>query len=180
MTATVPSVLSSKTRPAIVPSRRIVLPARWLLTLGLGAPVWFGRDASSPHHIDNARREAEQQEHNHPPRRDPEQPIKRPADPGADPDAGHELAGEPKSARISGCIGGRSTSARFGRFARPLPVDLIAETPEPRGESSLVSTLSRIVVVARVIGHLDATPAPLMIGFPAPSRPRGPYLLGQA
>jgi len=61
-----------------------------------------------------------------------------------------------------------------------LPAELITETPEPRGESSLVGmALSRIVAVARVVGHFDATRAPLTIRYPPPqSRADHTYWVG--
>ena len=101
-----------------------------------------------------------------------------PADGGTDQDPSHEFTREPEPARVSRCVGSRSTAVFFRRFTRPSVAKLIAETPEPRGESSLVGlAFGRIVAVVRVIGHVDATRAPLPIRFLAPSRPRGPYLL---
>src|SRR6266849_8697724 len=176
MTATVPYASSSRRRR---PTCRQVVSS--FLTLGRNAGTAPGRDACSPHHINHAGHEAEQQKYDQAPRRDPEHAVERPADAGAEQHRAHELAGKPKPARISRCISGRWTTTCFGRFVRPLPAESIAETPEPRGKSSLIGTaLFQIVAVARVIGHLDATCAPLTIRFPAPSRPRGPYLLGAA
>jgi hypothetical protein len=137
-------------------------------------------DTRRPDHIHHTGRKAEQQEHDQSPRRDPEKPVKRPANAGADQDPGYEFAGKPKPARVSRRIGGRSAGARFGRLARPVLAELIAETPEPRGESGLVgSALLRVVAVTRVTRHFDATCAPLTNRFPAPSRPAGQYLPGQ-
>src|SRR6266481_2480696 len=184
MTATVPYASSSRRRRPIC---RQVLSS---FTLGRNArlpalPRMRGRvgrrDACRPHHIHHAGHEAEQQKYNQAPRRDPEHAVERPADAGTEQHPAHELAGKPKPARISRCVSGRWTTTCFGRFVRPLLALSIAETPEPRGKSSLIGTaLFQIVAVARVIGHLDATCAPLTIRFPAPSRPRGPYLLGAA
>src|SRR5579859_4353231 len=96
------------------------------------------RGARGPYHIEDAGREAEHQEYHQPPRRDAEPPVECPADAGTYQDPGHEFNREPKSARKTGGIGARLTSGWFGRAARPLPVELIAETPQPRGESSLI------------------------------------------
>src|SRR5258708_35472820 len=128
MTATVPLLLhpDAAGRHAVT---------SFFSTFGRSGRIALRRNACRPHHIDDAGREAGQQERETPPRRDPEHAVECPADGGTDQDPGHELAGKPKPARISRCIGARSTSVCFGRLARPLPAELITETPEPRGKS---------------------------------------------
>src|SRR5262249_48899792 len=81
----VPSVLHPNVN---MPSGRIVV-----LTLG--------PNACRPHHIQDAGRKAEQQKHDHSPRRDPKYAVERPADGGANQDPGHKFAGKPKPARVS-------------------------------------------------------------------------------
>jgi len=171
MTATVPVHFPDDA--PITPSGRVIVPT---VRRTAGIAPW--RDACRPDHVHHTGRKAEQQKHDQPPGRDSEQPVKRPADAGTDHDPSYEFASEPKPARVSRRIGGRSAGARFKRLARPMPAELIAETPEPRGKSSLLgSALLRVVVATRVTRHFDATCAPLTNRFPAPSRPRGPYLL---
>jgi hypothetical protein len=114
------------------------------------------RDARGPDHVDDSRREAEQQKHDQPQRRGPDQPVERPADRGADQHAGNELGREPKAPRET-CraraprIGGRSTTVGFGGVARPFAAELITETPEPCGKGLVGWTLRR--VLARIVGH---------------------------
>src|SRR5262249_41168899 len=88
--------------------------------------------------------------------------VERPADGGTPQDPAHKFAGERDPTRVSRCIGGRSRTICFGRFVRPLRAELITETPEPRGKSSLVGWAPfSIVTVTRVISHVAATYAPL-------------------
>jgi hypothetical protein len=134
-------------------------------------------DACRPHHIHHSGRKAKQQKNDQPPRRDSKQSIKRPADGGTDQDPDDEFAGEPKTARVSRCIGGRLTAVRLRRFAQPVVAELIAETPESRGESGLVGS-ALFLIVTRIIRHFNVTCAVLTIRFPVPSRRAGPYLLG--
>jgi hypothetical protein len=155
-----------------MPSGRVVL-----LTVRPTARIVPRRDR--PHHIYHASRKAEQQKHDQPPRRDSQQAIKPPADASTDQDPAYEFAGEPKPARVSRRIGGRLAAARFRRLAWPVLAKPIAETPEPRGKSSLVGSAPlRIVAVTRVTRHFDATCAPLTNRFPAPLKAARTILAG--
>jgi hypothetical protein len=155
-----------------MPSGRVVF-----LTVRRTAGIVSRRHACRPYHIHHAGHKAEQQKHDQPPRRDAKQTIKRPADGGTDQDPGYEVAGKRKPARVSRRISGRFTATRFRPSAWPVLAKLITETPKPRGKSSLVGSALFQVVVARVIGHFDATRTPLTNPLPAPLRPPGPYLL---
>ena len=116
--------------------------------------------ARCPHHVENTRGEAEQQKHNHSPRRDSEPAIDQPADRRTDQDPGHELGREPKATRDRRRIGGRAlTQATFGRTVGMDVAEPFAETLEPRGERSLVRRrLFAIASFACVVGHAS-TPA---------------------
>jgi hypothetical protein len=155
-----------------MPSGRVVF-----LTLRRPTGTVPGCDTCSPHHIHHSGCKAKQQKHDQPPRRDSEQTVERPANEGADQDPGYEFAGEPKTARVSRRIGGRLTAVRLRRFARPAVAKLIAETPESRGESSLVGS-ALFLIVMRIVRHFDVTRAVLTNRFPVPSKRAGPYLLG--
>ena len=50
------------------------------------------------HHVEDAGGEAEQEKHDHPPRRDSEPLVERPADERADQDTGDQFGGEPEAA----------------------------------------------------------------------------------
>jgi hypothetical protein len=155
-----------------------IMPSGCVILLTVRPTAGIVPRRNRPYHIHHAGCKAEQQKHDQPPRPDSEQPVEHPADTGTGQDRGYEFAGKPKPARVSRPIGGRLTAARLRRFARPVLTELIAETPKPRGKSSLLGSALLRVVATRVIRHFDATCAPLTNRFPVPSRPRGPYLLG--
>src|ERR1700733_492315 len=122
-----------------------------------------GRDPSRPveitvcrpHQVGDAAGETEQQTHAEPPSRSTEQPVECPAYGGADNDAGHELGREPHPAGKARRFDVLPIPTSITAFTRPLPAEPIAEMPEPRGESSLIAgTIHRIVLVARLVGHV--------------------------
>ena len=65
-----------------------------------GLCTWPGPLGNSrrAHHVEDAGGKAEQQKHDHPPRRDSEPAVERPADERADQDAGDQFGGEPEAA----------------------------------------------------------------------------------
>src|ERR1051326_9590411 len=95
-------------------------------------------NAGGPHHVDHACGEAEQQKHDHPPRRDVEPAIERPTNEGTDRDAADQFGGKPEAAGECRRIAFR-TGPGFDLPARPFLVgEPFAETPEPRGGISLL------------------------------------------
>src|SRR5262249_43122841 len=64
-------------------------------------------DSRRAHHVENPGCEAEEQKHDHPPRRNSEPAIKQPADGRTDHNRGHELGRESKTAGDRGGAGGR-------------------------------------------------------------------------
>ena len=109
-----------------------------------------------PHHVENTSGEAEQQKHDHPPRRDSQPTIDQPADRRTDQDPGDELGREPKTAGDRRWIGGRTlTRAAFGRTVGMNVAEPFAETLEPRGERSLVGRWLFAIHLsfACVVGH---------------------------
>src|SRR5690606_3849739 len=109
------------------------------------------------HHVQDACGETKQQKHDQSPRRDAEPPIQQPADQRSGNHARHKLCGKPKAARNGGRIGTRCAAG--WRLDRPSPLGLAelgAETPEPRGERSLVGCLIfRTALVAFAVIHAD-------------------------
>src|SRR5262249_44862649 len=107
------------------------------------------------HHVENPGREAEEQKYDHPPRRNSEPAIEKPADCRTDHNPGHELGREPKTPGDRRRIGGRRRSrAALGRTAGGGPAEPPPETLKPRGERSLVGReLFAITFFACVVGH---------------------------
>src|SRR5436190_10843064 len=92
-------------------------------------------NAGSAHHVDDAGSEAEQEKHDHAPRRDSEPLVERPADERADQHTGNQFGGEAEAAGESRRIALR-TGPSFGLRVQPLLLgEPFAETLEPRGES---------------------------------------------
>src|SRR5262249_56080044 len=93
-----------------------------------------GRPPPGPRHpVEPPRREAEQQEDDHPPRRGPQPAIDQPAHGRTDQDAGDELGREPKAARDRRRIGGGTlTPATFGGAGGGGVAEPRTETREPR------------------------------------------------
>src|ERR1700738_646222 len=144
----------------------------------------LGRNhAGCAHHVENPRCEPAQQTYDHPPGRNPEPAIERPADGCADDDSGDELAGESKSAGDRRRITGATRSLTL--FGGGLGTDVaqaVTETTESSGERSLIDRrLVTIIRFARVVGHAFDTRDDWGCdrGVPSPSRPRGPYALPQ-
>ena len=75
----------------------------------------------SAHHVDDAGGKAEQEKHDHPPRRDSEPLVERPADERADQDTGDQFGGEAEAAGESRRIALR-TGPSFGLPGRPFLV----------------------------------------------------------
>jgi hypothetical protein len=108
------------------------------------------------HHIEDARDKAEQEKYNHSPRRNSKQAVDQPPNEGADKHAHHELGRETKAARE--CRGiPRGSAAWRARWARPLLVEPIAETPQPRGERSLVRRPGCWIVAIASVAHVFDT-----------------------
>src|SRR5204863_1546667 len=109
----------------------VLLPSLlWLLSRSAG-------NTRSAHHVDDAGGKAEQEKHDHPPRRDSEPLVERPADERADQDTGDQFGGETETAGQRRRIALR-TGPRFDLWARSLLVgEPFAETLKPRGESGL-------------------------------------------
>src|SRR5262245_32796982 len=120
-----------------------------------------GNHARSPHHVENAGREAEEEKHDHSPGRDSEYPIEHPTERRTDHNAGDEFGREPKTSRDRGRIGGW-TLLRTG-FGRTIGVDVakvFAQTLKPRGKRSLIGgRLFAITFFACVAGHAFDTRA---------------------
>src|SRR5262249_57952611 len=92
------------------------------------------------HHVENSGCEAEEQKHDHPPRRDSEPAIEKPADGRTNHNPGHELGREPKTAGDRRRIGGRTLArVTFGRTGSMDAAEPFAETLKTRGERSPVS-----------------------------------------
>src|SRR5215217_2996415 len=108
-----------------------------------------GRRAGGPHHVEGARREAEQQEHDQAPRRRPEEAVEKPAEATPGDDAGHELRRHAERAADRGGIGSRRIGTRTsaGRGVA-LAVELRLEALEPLGE----------IAVGMSIGTASAPP----------------------
>src|SRR5215831_3562137 len=115
----------------------------------------FGNHTRCPHHVENPRGEAEQQKHDHSPRRNPQPAIEQPADGRTDEHAGNELGRKPKTTSHRRRIGGRTFAlAAFGWTVGMDVAEPFAETLEPRGERSLVGWwVFAISSFARVVGH---------------------------
>src|SRR6266508_128045 len=111
--------------------------------------------ARHPHHVENPRSEAEQQKHDHSPRRDSKQLVENPPDAGADQDPGDKLGRQPETTGDRRGVAGRSgTWTTIGRTAGTKMAEPFAETLGPRGERCLVGRwLSAITFFARVVGH---------------------------
>ena len=89
------------------------------------------------HHVDDTGGEAEQEKHDHPPRRDAKPTVERPTDERANRHRADQFAGEAEAAGERRRIAPR-TGASFGFPVHPLVVgEPFAETLEPRGESGL-------------------------------------------
>src|SRR6185295_676637 len=110
-------------------------------------------DARGAHHVDDAGGKAEQEKHDHPPWRDSEPTVERPADERADQDTGNKLGGEAEAAGKRRRIASRPS--RFDFAVRLLMLgEPIAETLEPRGESSLFGRPVTVsALLAGVFGH---------------------------
>src|SRR5262249_34048180 len=108
-----------------------------------------------PHHVENPRGEAEQQKHDHSPRRDPKPAIEQPADGRTDDHAGNELGRKAKTSSHRRRIGGRTLAlAAFGWTVGMDVAEPFAETLAPRIERGLVGwCVSAISSFARVAGH---------------------------
>src|SRR3954471_9889239 len=106
-----------------------------MAALNLLRPVsWPAGNPRSAPHVDDAGGKAEQEKHDHSPRRDSEPLVERPADERADQDTGDQFGGEPEAAGEGRRIALR-TGPDFGLRARPLLLgEPFAETLEPRGE----------------------------------------------
>src|SRR5450631_2669101 len=117
-------------------------PSVWVAPL-----IVAGGNPRRPHHIEHAGGETEQQEHNKPPRRDAEPAVEPPADAGADENAGDQLGREPDPTRHARTNGFRRWAFRLRHTARPVAAELITETPQSRGKSSLVLGLVAWFVV---------------------------------
>ena len=136
--------------------------------------------ARRPHHVENAGGKAEQQKHDHPPRRDSEPAIEQPS-------RWPHPQGHRRPARSTAEIRGRSPTDR--RWTRSLPLvggevrtdvtQPFAETMESSGERSLISRrLFTIVRFARVVGHaFDTRGDSARSRRSAASKPAGPYAL---
>jgi hypothetical protein len=113
------------------------------------------RNSGCSHQIEDARNEAEQHEHDEPPRRESKPPIEHIADHGSYQHARHQLGGEPQAACHRRTVGGRpGVGGKFGTLTRPILGEPVTETPEPRGESSLIGKLAvRISFFAWVVAH---------------------------
>src|SRR5262249_13912558 len=125
-----------------------------------------GPDAGPADHVEHARREAEQHEHDQAPGRDPERAVEEPADHRSHEHAAHKLGREPEAARHRRGIDRPGRRIRSGRAARAR-VELCAETLEPRGESGIVGRPGPFVLVfARAVAHaLDARKAKKIRAF---------------
>src|SRR5205823_11654293 len=92
-----------------------------------------------PHHVENARREAEQQKYDQPPQRDPKPSIEHPADGCPEQHPRDELGREPKATCHRRRIGGRTlTRTLVGRTVGMNMAEPFAETLKPRGKRSLI------------------------------------------
>src|SRR5215471_6196648 len=146
------------------------------LALSIVPALSGARGSRRAHHVEHAGREAEQCEHEHSPRQNPEPAIDQPAETRTDQDACDELGREPETAGERRRIGGRS--GRETCFGCPAGTDLVqpfAETLEPRGEGSFLGWLSTLIAApACVVGH---RPHPRSRGKSEryrPPKPRGP------
>src|SRR5579883_860325 len=140
------------------------------------AILGFGQHAGLAHQVDDACDEAEQHEHNEPPRPDAEPVVECVSDCTPDHHAPHQLGGQAQGARHPRTIGTRAgIGGRFGWLARPNLVEPLAKTPQPRGEINLVGGPAvRIVFSARVVAHFRHPRANPSSNF-RPLKARGPY-----
>src|ERR1043166_6657918 len=124
-------------------------------------------DARAADHVEHARREAEQHEHDQTPGRDPERAVEEPAEDRADEDAGDKLGREPEAADHRGGIARPRRRFRSGRAAC-VRIELFAEVLEPRGESGIVGRPGPFLLVfARVVAHaLDTRKCKEIRAFP--------------
>src|SRR5437773_415542 len=123
---------------------------------------WAARNHSrSPHHIENAGREAEKQKHDHPPGCDSQQAIEHPTEGRTDQNGGDEFGREAKTSGDRGRIGGwRLLRTDLGRMIGMDVAELLAQTLEPRGKRSLIARRSfAVTFVACVVGHAFDTRA---------------------
>ena len=154
--------------------RPVVIPASYVQH-----SVFALDHARRAHHVEHAGGEAEQQKHDHPPRRESEPAIEQPADDRADQDAGDQFGREPEAAGDRRRIGGG------GRGPVSLSDARLAVWPSrsPRRWSlaeraaSSVRRVSAIALSARVVSHAFDTRADCEQSqrVPPPSKPRGPY-----
>ena len=107
----------------------------WLSATLWSVARWLGNTRGA-HHVDDAGGKAEQEKYDHPPWRDSEPTVERPADERADQDTGHKFRGETEAAGERRRIASRAGTC-FGFRACPLVGKPFAETLEPRGESGL-------------------------------------------
>ena len=110
-------------------------------------------DSGRAHHVKDPGGEAEQQKHDEPPRRNSQPAVEQPADQRADDDTRDQLGRKPETARHRRSIGVLTrTAVVFGWSVRSC--EPVAETLEPRGESSLVvRRFFTIAFAARAVSH---------------------------
>src|SRR5215831_12814746 len=108
-----------------------------------------------PHHVENPRGEAEQQKHDHSPRRNPKPAVEQPADGRTDDHASNELGRKAEATSHRRHTSGRGLAlAAFGCTVGMDVAEPFAETLESRGERSLVGWwVFAISFFARVVGH---------------------------
>jgi hypothetical protein len=140
---------------------------------------WAARNHSrSPHHVENASREAEKQKHDHSPGCDSQQAIEHPTEGRTDQNGGDEFGREAKTSGDRRRVGGwRLLRSAFGRMIGMTVSELLAQTLESRGKRSLVGRrLLAVTFLACVVGHALDTRAGLgKITTIPPPKPRGPY-----
>src|ERR1700730_927725 len=142
--------------------------------------------ARRSHHVDHARRDAEQKEHNEPKGRCRQQAVETPANHRSDGNAGDQLRGKPETARHRRGSG-RSVSVSTFEFVIPAFSAVpnfgqpVIKTSEPCGKRSFVGRrliATSIFAVLRAFSHAVETrnDAALMEMAPRhPQKPRGPY-----
>jgi hypothetical protein len=118
-------------------------------------------DPRSPHHVENAGGEAEEQKHDHSPGRDSQQTVEHPTERRANHNSGDEFGRKPKTSGHRGRIGGwRLLRTALGRMIGMDVAESLAQTLEPRGKCSLVGgRLLAITFLACVVGHACDTRA---------------------
>src|SRR3984957_821965 len=157
-------------------------------TVSLGSAGHHSRGA---HHVEHARREAEQEKYNEPPRRDTEQTIDEPAKTSPNQHAADQFAGEAEAPGVAGCSRRPIHTGVVGRLVHALARETFAETLESRGESGLIGSCPPTLAIpacavahrfdtrgmaANAAGHPAETARTILIGFRRVKK-RSPFLM---